>query len=299
MDSSISLTESWLWRHCVIGCGHQEYANTPERVRKMVTIKKYLRIFGAFFRASFIADIEFRFNFILRIFTDLLWYASHILLFEVLYLQTSTINGWTLPETRVFLGVLFVVDAMWMILFSENLDQFSEKVRKGDLDLNLVKPINSQFMLSFKKISTAFFFNFTVANAFLIYALLHVETTITPSRLILLALIIPASLIIVYSLRFLFACITIIFTNTDNITFLWYQIYKLGTRPDSIYPPIIRYVILSLMPVGFVASVPASLVLGKANPWLALAALFIGALNLYLTHRFWNYSLKHYTSASS
>ncbi len=38
-----------------------------------------------------------------------------------------------------------------MIILSENLDQFSEKVHKGDLDLLLAKPVNSQFMISLQK----------------------------------------------------------------------------------------------------------------------------------------------------
>jgi ABC-2 type transport system permease protein len=72
--------------------------------------------------------------------TDIFWYIAQITTFEVLFHHTQYIGSWNLEQMRVFLGVVFVVDALYMIILSENLDQFSEKVRKGDLDLLLAKP---------------------------------------------------------------------------------------------------------------------------------------------------------------
>ena len=52
-----------------------------------------------------------------------------------------------------------VVDALYMILFHDNLDSFSQKTTKGELDLLLAKPVNSQFMMSCQKVSVPYFVN--------------------------------------------------------------------------------------------------------------------------------------------
>ena len=68
----------------------------------LMIIKKYLRLLKTFFSVSLIADLEFRFNFIILIFTEFIWYATNILLFEVLYNHTPRLGGWDLNQMRVF-----------------------------------------------------------------------------------------------------------------------------------------------------------------------------------------------------
>ena len=70
---------------------------------------------------------------------------------------------------RVFLGLLFVIDAIYMIIIHENLENMSEKVRKGDLDLLLAKPVNSQFMITLQKANTAIIGNLVLGTSWLIY----------------------------------------------------------------------------------------------------------------------------------
>jgi ABC-2 type transport system permease protein len=80
-------------------------------------MKRYFLLVAEFFRISVIADLEFRANIAVKIATDLIWYFAQIVVFEVLYRYTPVIAGWTLPEVRVFMGILFFVDAVWMLLF--------------------------------------------------------------------------------------------------------------------------------------------------------------------------------------
>jgi ABC-2 family transporter protein len=129
-------------------------------------IRKYFDIFGGFFRASAIADLEYRLNIVVKVLTDFVWYAAQLSVFEVLFQNVGPIAGWNLGSTRVFMAVLFVVDSIWMLLLSENLDKLSDRVRKGELDLLLTKPVNSQFMMSFQKVSTPYVVNIAFTIGF-------------------------------------------------------------------------------------------------------------------------------------
>lgn len=260
---------------------------------------KYLRILAALFKASAISDLEFRLNFAVKIITDIIWYITQLAVFEVLFHHTTNISGWTIESTRVFMGILFMVDAIWMLFFWENLDRMSDKIRKGDLDLLLVKPINSQFILSCQKMNPAYLGNVLLIVAWLSWAISQLQDPAIWSRLPLLLIAIPCGLMITYSLRFFFAATAVIFTRAENISYLWYQIYRLATRPDSIYPPWLRYTILTILPMGFVASVPARLILETPDWLLLTGCIFLGAICLYLSSLYWKFALKFYSSASS
>lgn len=244
------------------------------------------------------SELEYRFNIGARIVTDILWYIAQLSVFEVLFRHTNSLNGWTLSETRVFMGCLFVTDALYMMLFSENLDRMGEKVRKGDLDLLLVKPVNSQWMLSFQKVSVAYLGNLAIAFAWLAWSLSQIEgfNWLSVGWLVFT---VPIGVSIIYAIRFMTSATSLFFTRADAVNYIWYQVYRLGTRPDNLYPAILRYAVLSVIPIAFLASVPAQIILGKTGPaWLIWGAC-LGAFLIYLSSRVWNRGLRAYSSASS
>lgn len=250
------------------------------------------------FKTSFIADLEYRANYFTRIMTDILWYIAQVMTFEVIYQHTQKIGDWDKYQMRVFLGILFVIDALYMIIIHENLDNISEKVSKGDLDLLLAKPVNSQFMLTLQKANTALFGNLILGASWLVYALNGLND-FNWYRLLWLIILIPCSLMVIYSIRFMLSATAVIFTRSENLQFLWWQIYKLGMRPDSMYNPFIKYLILTALPVGVIVSIPARALLNPPELTYLLWPLILGPLLIYGTHRFWNFALKFYSSASS
>lgn len=262
------------------------------------TLKKYLSLYKAMFKASLIADLEYRANFFSRILTDIFWYIAQVLTFEVLYQHTNKIGDWGVKEMRVFLGLLFVIDALYMIIIHENLENISEKVRKGDLDLLLAKPVNSQFMLTLQKTNTAIFGNLLIGSSWLIYSLIHLDN-FNYARLLWLIFLVPCSLGVIYSMRFIFSATAVIFTRSENLQFLWWQVYRLGMRPDSMYTPYLKYVLLTIIPVGAIVSIPARALLNPPELNYLLWPLILVPILLYGTHRFWNFALKFYSSASS
>jgi ABC-2 type transport system permease protein len=265
---------------------------------KRKILSKYGGIFVGLCRASAISELAFRFNIFVRIFTDILWYAAQLSIFEVLFRHISQLNGWTLPTIRVFMGILFVTDSIFMFFFQVNLDQLGTKIRRGDLDLLLAKPVNSQWFLSLQKISMPYAGNFVMACMWLAWALTQIPD-FQIHRLLWLGIMIPCSVIIVYSLRFMVAASSLFLTQADAINQIWWQLYRLGTRPDNTYPIALKYSVLTFLPVGFMASVPTRLLLGLADPLLALLGCTLAGLLLWASTRFWRRGLRQYSSASS
>ena len=265
----------------------------------MIVIKKYAGLLVSFFRASAISDLEYRLNIVGKVVTDIIWYAAQLSVFEVIFHQTPNLAGWTLDTMRVFMGVLFVVDSMWMLIFQENLDKLSEKVRKGELDLLLAKPVNSQFMLSFQKFSTPYVCNFFITIVYLGWALSTLPHPVGLERIAILIFSLPCALATIYGLRFFFSASALIFTRAENINYVWWQFYRLGMRPDAVYPPWLRFIVLSIVPVAFIASVPSRLILEPLSPLLIGGSVVVACASVYASTRFWRFALRFYSSASS
>jgi ABC-2 type transport system permease protein len=100
-------------------------------------------------------------------------------------------------------------------------------------------------------------------------------------------------------IRFFF-CIWIFWTDRSwALNRLYFEFYALATKPDTLYPPIVRYTILTLLPFGFIGSVPARALLHgltiQEYIWTALVMFAFAAVNGLL----WHIGLKRYQSASS
>ncbi len=262
-------------------------------------MRKYMNILYGFFKASAIADLEYRLNIVMKVVTDIIWYLAQVSVFEVIFRNVDQVGGWNLHSARVFIAALFVVDSIWMLLFSENLDRLSDKVRRGELDLLLSKPVNSQFMMSFQRLSTPYLINILITIGYLNWAFFSLPEPPSGWRLLMLIVLVPCSLMITYGMRFFFSAAALIFARAENINYIWWQFYRLGMRPDALYPPWLRYIVLTVIPVGFLASVPARLILGS-NEWgFIVAAIGLGAFMVWVSTRFWAFALKRYSSASS
>lgn len=260
---------------------------------------RYWRLWLSFFKMSWMADVEYRLNFTARIFGEFTWYATQLSVFEVLYTHTKTINGWDVQSMRVFIGSLFLADILYMIFFSENLEHFFVLVRKGDLDLYLVKPINSQFMVSCRKIAVAYIVNLMIVVAYLIWAMQNLGLSYTLPQIATYVVMVFLGVSTVYSMKFMFSTLSVIFQDASSLQFVWHQLYRLGTRPDPLYPRFLRMIVMTIFPIAFFASVPSRILVEGFN-WLALIGSFVfGVGFLWLSNVFWERALRSYSSASS
>ena len=136
-------------------------------------MRRYLRLYAYFLRFSFSRAMEFRVDFFFRVGMDILWNITHIAFFTVLFLHSNMLGDLTLDQIWVFMGALFVSDAIHMTVFSNNMWWLPLLVNKGDLDYYLVRPVSSLFFVSLRDFAANSFLNLLIAVGILTYALLR------------------------------------------------------------------------------------------------------------------------------
>jgi ABC-2 type transport system permease protein len=96
------------------------------------------------------------------------------------------------------------------------------------------------------------------------------------------------------------ATTTVWFVQIYNVTEVLRGLLDAGRFPIDAFPPgAYRFVFTFVIPVAFMTSVPAQVVLGQTVPAHLAGALVIGAALFGVSRAFFRFALRYYTSASS
>tara|TARA_B110000467_G_C18272885_1_gene453557 strand:- start:9 stop:809 length:801 start_codon:yes stop_codon:yes gene_type:complete len=262
-------------------------------------VRRYLNLWAAFFANSLTRDMEYKANLIGGIIVDIIFYSVQYFFFSIIYSYVNTLGSFTREDVMVFLIITFISDTVYMFLFSGNLFPLNRLVVQGDLDFILLKPINSQFLVSFRFVKSYAIFSLIILILMLINQTSLHSIDIGPMNYLFFSISFFCGLIIWYSLDFLIACLTFWFKNFTVGSWLSHEILKFSARPDSIYIGFTRKLLFSLIPMALVSSVPARMLLYGLNLKLLMYQIAISLSFLLFTFWVWKRGLLRYESASS
>jgi ABC-2 type transport system permease protein len=199
------------------------------------------------------------------------------------------------------------INSIVQMFFMTNADEFSELIRTGGLDFALLQPIDTQFLISLRKIEWASLANFVVAAVLIAYALPRVEgLELTPLRVGLYLVYVAGGIVILYSLTIVLAAASVWLGRNTSIYDFWFYITTFSRYPMEIYQgPIggwLRWGFTFLLPILIVVNVPARMLAKPLQPeywWLAIFAVLATALSFVVSRWVFQRALVSYRSASS
>jgi len=260
---------------------------------------RYFKLFTVFLNRSLQHLIEYKANFIIWSLVTGSWTIISIFFFEMLYGYIDSLAGWTKPMMYVFQGSYFIINFVIWGLIWENIETLPRKINRGELDLLLVKPVNSQFIVSFQVIDPSNVTDLCLGLTAIIYGL-H-QGGITPSLLQILTFIIllVVAAIFFYSAWFITVCFAFWSDRLDNIPHLFPGLRQIWRFPRSVYAGVPYFILSYLLPVSLAATIPPQILLGIFEPLSIILLITFSGVALWLSHFFYQFSLRHYSSASS
>jgi ABC-2 type transport system permease protein len=264
----------------------------------MKTLKLYLEIYRVQIKNNWVREAVYRANFFTSILVELVWMVVEFSLFSIIYSNVTELGGWTKVQVYFFLGIFFASDAIFTIFFQRNFWMFSDLVNKGELDILLTKPVHPLFLALTRWISLTSFFSFLMGMGVAIRYAGPAGFEGGLHWIVLLGwLLVGVAAAIV--LRFAFSIWVFWTDRAWAISRLYYQFFQLANKPDAFYPKVARYVILSVLPFAFIASVPARALLQGLAPWEYGLVVGIILFFLGIDALLWRAGLRRYQSASS
>jgi ABC-2 type transport system permease protein len=279
---------------------------------------QYLRVFATFARNSLIRDMTFRTNFLLESFASLFWMVGNLGFYILIFSYTNYIGrdtGWGQFEFFVFLATTLCVNSLVQTFFMPNAEEFSELIRTGRLDFALLKPIDTQFLISLHKVNWSSLVNFLAGICLLVYSLWQLASrqqnplVLSPSSVLLYPLYILCGVAILYSLMIALASTSIWLGRNQTLYDFWFYITNFSRYPMEIYRGTwgspLQWFFTFIIPVLVVVNVPARLLAQPLRPqtsldWsLAVFAVAATLASLLVSRWVFNRALLSYRSASS
>jgi ABC-2 type transport system permease protein len=275
----------------------------------MHSLHRNIRVLLVFARNSLVRAMMFRVNFLIECVSSLAWVLMNLGFYSLMFTFTPSIGantGWTKYPYFVFLATLQFIYSLAETFFMPNAEEFSELIRNGDLDFALVKPIDTQVLVSFAKCDWSGLSNFIFAGCLLAYALVRLDYTPGVAQIVLYPLFIFASVAILYSLTVVLASTSVWFGRNQSIYDFWFYITNFSRYPLEIYSgPFgtpLQWTFTFIIPVLVVVNVPARLLARPltAGDWrLAGFALLAAVASLVAARWVFQRAIRSYRSASS
>ncbi|MEO1497272.1 MAG: ABC-2 family transporter protein [Planctomycetota bacterium] len=268
---------------------------------------RYPRLFLTFARNSLIRDMSFRSNFLIELVTGSVWVFMNLGFYLLIYQFTDSIAGWEKWEFFVFIATSMLVNSTVQAVFMPNMQELSELVRTGGLDFALLKPIDTQFLLSLRRISWSSGGNFLVAIVLLVISLTQLPGQPTAVGAVLYPIYLVAGVLLLYSVMMTLAATSIWLGRNQSLYDFWFYITSFSRYPMEIYSrsPLgdgLRMAFTYLIPILVVINVPAQLMakpLSSGGAVLAGYAVVATIGGLVFSRWLFKKALESYRSASS
>lgn len=275
----------------------------------------YVRIFLTFARNSLVRDMTFRANFVVECISSMSWTLMNLGFFQLVFSFADRLgpeSGWGKYEFFVFLATTWIVNSVVQAFFMNNADEFSDLIRTGNLDFALLKPIDTQFLVSCVRVDWSSLSNFVLGVVLLIYGVTKLATrpdqplVLNPLAVALYPLYVACGVAILYSFMISLAASSIWMGRNQSLYDFWFYVTNFSRYPAEIYRHgwgVVLWAFFTfVVPVLVVVNVPARLL---AHPLRAdqgpLAAFALAATlgSLLASRWIFRAALHSYRSASS
>lgn len=289
-----------------------------EPIRRTAAALRYWGVLLTFARNSLIRDMTFRADFLFNCLSSIAWTLMNVGFYLIIFRFTTMIGpetGWGREEFFLFLATVWFINSLVQAFFMPNANEFSELIRTGGLDFALLKPIDTQFLISFRRIEWSALSNFGVGLVLAASSLYTMATRpsdpVYPTLLAMLLYLwfIICGVLIMYSVMISLAATSVWLGRNQTLYDFWFYITNFSRYPMEIYNTPLGRPLLGLftfiIPVLVVVNVPARILARPLDPradWelpLSLWACLATVISVVLSRWIFRSSLNSYRSASS
>lgn len=266
----------------------------------MNNLKKNLRVLREMLYLRFHGLAVFRLDFFSSFFIDGSLFVIQLLAFRVIYSNVDTIGGWQQGEMILYIGTFSLLNAISMTLYFFGVNGIPGKVRSGELDLYLSKPVSPLFRLTFENINPGSILLIVMSICIIVYGVGLLEMRLTVVQILTYLFWIIVMAILYYDMEVIIRSISLYILLMARIEQIEEACIDLCMKlPGIAFYGVYKFIFYLVLPYGIMATLPVQSMIGEMNYKLALYGIFVVILFSGVTCIVWKEGLKHYNSASS
>lgn len=260
---------------------------------------RYLKLVGLFARVSVQDNAAYRVDFVVHLVLAVLQLGGELLGIWIIFSNTPSLGGWGPFEMLALLGVFRVMAGVIAMVIAPNMRAMMEEIRDGKLDFAILRPVNTQFLLSARRFVLWNAADIAIGLMMIAFAAGRLAGRIDPGRVGLFVVMLSAGVVIIYSFWLALGTLAFWFTRITNIEMVFWNVFEAGRYPVQIYHPWVRWGLTYLVPLAFLTTFPAGALMGKLSAVNVAAAVVAAIASLLAASAFWRYGLRHYSGASA
>lgn len=261
-------------------------------------MSRYWKLTKILFRTSVIRDMQFRGAFFADLFSVLLWTVSYIVVIEVLYLHTNMLHGWNRGDLFVLLGIWVIIDDLLGATVWKGLQELPQTIADGKLDFVLIKPVDSQFLLTMRRFYLVRLVTLLAGVALTVYGFQQSGAVVSVFSLLTFMVLLVCGYLLSFSIFMFLETLGFWFLRIDNVWALFDGMQSIAKYPLDVFGRPVKFATLTVVPLFVAFLYPAQALLGRLTWWEIAYAPALTVLFLWLTRKFYQYSVRRYSSVA-
>lgn len=262
---------------------------------------RYIRLYFAYMKRSFISRMEYKKDTFIAMMGFFIENAASIASIYFIVNSIPSLNGWTIWQIGFLYGFVMIprgidhmfTDELWRLAYF--------RVKNGDLDMYFLRPIPVLFQVLSETFQPDAFGELIVGTVMLISCGIMANVNLTVSVVLLLIIASIFGALIITSLKIITTSFSFILKRSGPLVQIAYDFMNYVKYPISIFPAVIRNLLLFVIPFGVFISLPIDTVFFNSyNPYL-LMLWIIGVATIFfiLSIFIWKINERKYESTGS
>jgi len=241
-----------------------------------------------------------RFSFFGAFFADGTLFLVQLLTFQVIYSQVDAIGDWSRGQMIIFIGTFSMINGLNMLIYFFGLIGIPDKIKNGDLDQYLTKPVNTLLRLTFENVNPGSFPLVIMSILIIAYG---VQTTGIEVSFFLglgYAGLVLLMTLLWYDMEVILRTIPFLVISANGIMQLEGHLIEMNFKvPGILFRGAFKIIFYFIVPYGIMSTIPTQLLSGALTMSGLVQALCVVVFFTAFTFWFWIFGLRHYKSASS
>lgn len=258
----------------------------------------------ALVRAGMREEMQFRTNFVIEVVFGLIVQSIGFAFIWVVLGKFQAIGGWTLQEVTLLYGLQLMGHALWSLAFSR-ITNIEAMVQLGEYDTMLIRPLPISLQFMFGGFRIAVLGDLLGAIILLGVGLRSAGIEWSLIKVIFLILAVIGASLVRGAVELAGTALVFRTMVSGWLNYMWYLVFgQFGSYPLDIFGARLRNVLTYVIPVAFVAWVPAAVLLDRTEilpfpAWIAWCTPILGIVLFTAAWRLFMHESKQYQSSGS
>lgn len=262
-------------------------------------MKKAFRLFWLFFKINWMQEAEFRVNLFVNSLMSVGWPFLMLLFTQIIFGHVYSVGGWTKPEVMLLMITQAISWGLLTITLIPGMESLTNNIKQGTLDQMLAKPVSARLLLAITEQNMDGLLRIPVLIITAITISKNLVNVPTPSMFLAYWATLFIGIFIIYNIFFMIHTCVFWLVDLSNMGNIISKIAESAQMPPEIFIPKIRMVLCYLLPTVFMAAIPTKILLGGPIWPPLILAIIVAIITFVISQMFWNFALRHYSSASS